>query len=62
MPDSEAKKKWINDNTIIFSVKLMKRTEPELIEYMNKQLEKGIGKGTILKRALREYMEHHKEE
>lgn len=61
MPDSEAKKKWAKENAVIFSVKLMKRTEADIIEYMDKMLAKGIGKGTLLKMALREYMQNHKE-
>lgn len=62
MPDSEAKKKWISDNTIIFSVKLMRRTEADIIEYLGKMAERGIGRGTVFKMALREYMQNHPEE
>lgn len=62
MPDSEAKKKWMEKNTIVFSIKLMRRTEADIIEYLDANLAKGIGKGTIIKAALREYMENHKEE
>jgi hypothetical protein len=62
MPDSEAKKKWMEKNTIVFSIKLMRRTESDIIEYLDANLAKGVGKGTIIKSALREYMENHKEE
>ncbi len=62
MPDSEAKKKWMEKNTIVFSIKLMRRTEADIIEYLDANLAKGVGKGTIIKAALREYMENHKEE
>ena len=62
MPDSEAKKKWMEKNTIVFSVKLMRRTEADIIEYLDANLAKGVGKGTVIKAALREYMENHKEE
>lgn len=62
MPDSEAKKKWISDNTIIFSVKLMRRTEADIIEYLGKMAERGIGRGTVLKMAIREYMQNHPNE
>ena len=62
MPDSEAKKKWMEKNTIVFSIKLMRRTEADIIEYLDANLAKGVGKGTIIKAALREYMENRKEE
>ena len=62
MPDSDAKKKWIKDNTIIFSIKLMKRTEPDIIEFLEKYQEQGISKATVFKAALREFIENHKEE
>ena len=59
MPDSEAKKKWMKENTHVFSVKLMKKSEQDIIEYLEAMLERGIGKGTVLKLALREYMQNH---
>lgn len=62
MPDSAAKRAWIKENTIIFSVKLMKRTEADIIEFLKSNLEKGISKNTIIKLALREYMDNHKED
>ena len=62
MPDSPMKRQWMAANSIVFSVKLMRRTEPDLIEYMDKYLAKGIGRGTLVKKALREYMTTHPEE
>ena len=61
MPDSEAKRKWIKENTIIFSIKLMKKTEADIIEFLDQQMSNGIAKGTTIKTALREYMDNHKE-
>ena len=62
MPDSEAKKKWIKDNTIVFSIKLMKRTEADIIEFLEKYQEQGISKATVFKAAIREYIKNHKGE
>ena len=59
MPESVAKARWMKENTIVFSIKLMKTTEEDLIEYLNEMLKQGIGKGTVLKAALREYMKTH---
>ena len=61
MPDSDAKKRWDKENTIIFSIKLMKRTEPDIIEFLEKCQEQGISRGTIFKTALREYIANHKD-
>ena len=61
MPDSEAKRKWMAKNSIVFSVKLMRRTEADIIEYLESNLSRGIGKGTVIKAALREYMANHSE-
>lgn len=59
MPDSKAKRRWMNENTMTFSIKLMKRTETDIIEYLEENLSRGIGKGTVFKAALREYMKNH---
>ncbi len=62
MPDSEAKKKWMAENSIVFSVKFMRTTEADMIEYMEKRMKEGVAKGTLIKKALREYMKNHLEE
>lgn len=49
-------------NTIVFSIKLMRRTEADLIEFFDAMQARGIPKGTIIKKALREYVKNHKEE
>ena len=59
MPDAPSKKRWDAENTIVFSVKLMRRTESDIIDYLDANLSRGIGKGTVLKAALREYMVNH---
>ena len=62
MPESEARKKWVKENSIIFSIKLMKRTEGDIIDFLDKLGEQGVPRGTIFKKAIREYMENHKGE
>jgi len=61
-PKSQAR--WDKENTLIFSVKFFKRSEQDLIDFMDSKVDKskGIGRGTVLKEALRYYMENHKEE
>lgn len=59
MPDSEKKKKWMSENSIVFSVKFMRTTEADMIEYMEKHMKKGVAKGTLIKQALRDYMKNH---
>lgn len=59
MPDSEAKKKWIAENTIVFSLKLMKKADADIIAYLDSKGAEGVKKGTVIKQALREYMKNH---
>ena len=61
MPMSEAKRKWEAKNALVFSVKLMRKSEPDLVEYFDKMLERGIGRCTLVKLAVREYMANHRE-
>ena len=59
MPDSEAKRKWMKENAIIFSIKLMKRSEADIVNYVEENLARGIGKNTLFKMAMREYIANH---
>ena len=61
MPTSEAKKKWDKENSMVFSIKLMRKSEADIIEYLESNQSKGIRRGTIFKKALREYMVNHPE-
>lgn len=61
MPDSDAKRKWMEENSIVFSVKIMRRTEADLVEFFEKRMAQGERRGTIVKTALREYMKNHPE-
>lgn len=58
VPDSKAKKDWMRENTRVFAVKVMKRTESDLLEFLEKQERPS----TTIKNALREYMKNHPEE
>lgn len=35
MPDSEAKKKWDAENTVVVTMKLNKKTDADIIEKLN---------------------------
>ena len=61
MPDAPSKRRWDAENTIVFSLKIMKRTETDIYDFLKKCQANGIGKGTIIKTALREYMANHPE-
>ena len=58
MPDSPAKKAWMKENSRTFSIKVMRRTEPDIIEFLENQ-EKPT---TAIKEAIRFYIVNHKEE
>ena len=54
MYESEAKRKWQKENTVFIGVKLQKSTDKGILEYLE-----GQSKQTVIKAALREYMERH---
>ena len=56
MPESEAKKKWQKENTEFIGMKLQKSTDADILRYLE-----GKSKQTIIKAALREYIENHKD-
>ena len=56
MPDSEAKKRWIKENTVYATVKLNKNTDADILAYLE-----GKQRQTVTKAALREYIANHPE-
>ena len=62
MADSEAKKKWDKENMVFVAFKLFRansknKNDQKIIDFLD-----GKVKGEVVKAALREYMENHKEE
>ena len=59
------KREWDAENTLIFSIKFFTTSEKDLLDFMDEYVRREagakyrgkIGKGTILKRALRMYLE-----
>lgn len=48
---------WDKKNAVMTSVKLLKSTDADILQFLE-----GKQKQTVIKLALREYMENHKEE
>ena len=59
MPDSEAKKKWMKENFWTLSVKIHRKHDADIVDYLES---KGEDKQKYIKIALREYMTNHPEE
>ena len=62
MPDCEAKKKWDKANVLFVTTKLFRsvgdsKNDQDIIDYLD-----GKPRATIIKAALREYMENHQSE
>lgn len=57
MSDSKAKKDWMKANTTMVTVKMVNKTDADILEYL-----KDKAKATVIKAALREYIKNHKEE
>lgn len=55
MYESEAKRKWQKENTVMISVKLQKSTDADILAFLE-----GKSKQTIIKKALREHMQLQK--
>ncbi len=54
---SEKRKAWEKENTAVISMKLQKSTDADILRYLD-----GESKQTVIKAALREYMENHPKE
>ena len=57
MPDSEAKKRWIKENTKIITFKTMKKGDADILNFLSTH-----PTTPTIKKALREYMANHPEE
>ena len=57
MAHSEAHKVWMKENTVVISIRLQKNSDAELLAYLD-----GKAKQTVIKAALKEYIENHKGE
>ena len=56
MYESEAKQKWQKENTVVVSLKLQKSTDADILQYLD-----GKVKNAVIKAAIREYIQNHKE-
>lgn len=52
--ESEAKRKWQKENTVFIGVKLQKSTDADILQFLE-----GKQRQTVIKSALREYIQNH---
>lgn len=57
MPESEAKTRWMRENSTNLTIKFMHKSDADILAFLE-----GKTKATIIKEAIREYMANHKEE
>lgn len=57
MPDAPSKVRWDAENVRIFTVKMFRKTEQDVIEYLEPK-----NKRNIICAAIREYMANHPDE
>ena len=57
---SQAKNDWMKENSKVIAVRVMKRTEKDMYDYIILKGESGVSAATLFKLALREYMNNHK--
>ena len=60
MPQPPSQTRWTKENTFMVSLKLMKRTDQDIIDFLQANETPDRSKQRILKDAMREYMENHK--
>lgn len=59
MPDSEAKKKWMKENLWLVALKIHRKHDADIVDFLESQ---NAEKQKIIKKALREYMKNHPNE
>ena len=52
---------WDKDNAYMFTMKFMRKSEADMVQFIEDNLAKGIGRNTLMKQALREYMERQEQ-
>lgn len=57
MPDSEAKKRWIAENCVIYTIKFMRKNDQDVIDFLN-----GKNRRDTICEVVRYYIEHHRED
>ena len=57
MPERESKEKWARENSTKITIKFLHKGDADLLEYLGKH-----AKATVIKAALREYMQNHPDE
>lgn len=59
MSRGKAKQEWDRENAVFVNLKFMRKTEAEMLDYLDAQFAKGIARGTLIKKAIKEYMTNH---
>lgn len=54
MAEPKSQKRWMKENSKMVTVKLMNKGDADLIAYLD-----GKAKATVIKAALREYIQNH---
>ena len=57
MPDAPSKKRWDAENVVIYTVKFMRKTDQDVIEFLQ-----GKNRRNTICEAIRYYIENHKED
>lgn len=55
--ESDAKKKWQKENTVLVGIKLQKSTDKDILDYLEQREKNGLSKSGAFKEALRLMMQ-----
>lgn len=56
MPDSEAKRRWMREHSVTVTVKLMRKADGAVIDFIDREVAKGRNRSEVIKSALRAYV------
>ena len=54
MPESEKRKEWLKENTVMVTMRLQRSTDADILQFLE-----GKKNQTTIKAALREYIKQH---
>lgn len=57
MGETEARKKWVKENTVFIGMRLQKSTDADILEHLEKAKSRGYGTQTEIKRLIRAGMD-----
>lgn len=59
MKDPNSKKRWDRDNAVLLAVKLLRKGDAKIVEYVERVTPERMTRSELLRAALNEYINNH---